>query len=339
MERETVYNVTGNIECRTMNERQVVVFDDRIEDLAIEREIFGGIAVDLTLSGTTREHVLTDGTDAFGIIIDATVPIPADVISALDELEIVARSGVGFDNVDVDATRDRDIRVTNVPDYCLDEVSTHALSLILALVRNLPVYDRRTSDGSWDWTDGVAIKRLSEQTLGIVGYGNIGSRTARKAAPFFEERLAYDPYVADDTIRSDDVGPVGFEDLLARSDVISLHPPLTEETRGMIDASAFGKMNDETILVNTSRGEVVDQQALADALDQGTIAAAGLDVMEAEPPENDQLLARNDVLVTPHAAWYSNQSMVDLRRGAAREVKRTLEDEPPKHPVEEQEWA
>lgn len=322
-----------------MSQYQVVVFDNRIEDLSIEREIFDGMPVDLTLSGTTSEHVIRDGIDAYGIIVDATVPISAEVISQLDDLEIIARSGIGFDNVDVEAARDRGIRVTNVPDYCLDEVSTHALALILSLVRKLPVYDRRTSDGVWDWSDGVPTDRLSERTLGIVGYGNIGSRAATRAEPFFDQRIAYDPYVEDAVLRSAGVEPVTFEDLLARSDVISLHPPLTDETRGMIDESAFEQMGDETILVNTSRGGVVDQQALADALDAGTIAAAGLDVLETEPPENDRLLDRDDVIVTPHAAWYSEQSMVDLRQSAAREVRRKLEGEPPKNPVEDQEWV
>lgn len=321
-----------------MSQYQVVVFDDRIRDLSVERSVFEGMPVDLTLSGTTSEDVLTDGKDAAAIIIDATVPVPAEVIADLEDLEIIARSGIGFDNVDVEAARERDIRVTNVPDYCLEEVSTHALSLILSLARKLPIYDRRTGEGVWDWSDGVPIERLAERTLGVVGYGNIGSKAAEKARPFFDRVLAFDPYVDDDVMRADEVEPVAFADLLSRSDVVSLHPPLTDETKGMIDASAFEQMGEGAILVNTSRGGVVDQKALADALDAGTIAAAGLDVLETEPPEDDRLLGRDNVIVTPHAAWYSEQSMNDLRQSAAREVRRLFEGEPPKNPVEDQDW-
>lgn len=323
-----------------MGTPRVVVFDDRILDLDIEKAAFDDVDVDLQLSGGTSEaHVVEDGADATGIIVDANVPVPASAIAAMENLEIVARSGIGFDNVALDAAREHDVRVTNVPDYCIDEVSTHAMGLILTLARKLTVYDRATSDGRWEWADGVPLQRLSDRTLGIVGHGNIGSRTAAKAEPFFDERLAYDPYVSDASLRAAGVEPVSFDDLLARSDVVTVHPPLTDETEHMFDERAFEQLSAGTIFVNTSRGGVVDQQALEAALDDGTVAAAGLDVLEREPPVDDPLLGREDVVATPHAGWYSEESMMELRRAAAHEVKRAIEGRPPLNPVDEHEWA
>ncbi|MGM0398465.1 MAG: C-terminal binding protein [Halobacteriota archaeon] len=322
-----------------MHTPRVVVFDERIADLSIERAVFDDVAVDLTLAdGISPERVATEASDAFGIIVDANVPVPASVIERLDDLRIVARSGIGFDNIDLEAAADRDIRVTNVPDYCLEEVSTHALALLLTLARKVHVYDRATSDGRWEWSDGVRIDRLSHQTLGLVGVGNIGRRMAAKATPIFDDLVAYDPYVPAEELRSSGVDPVSFETLLARSDVVSLHPPLTDETTGMIDAAALETMGEGTILVNTSRGEVIDQDALESALDDGTIAAAGLDVLETEPPVDESLLSRDDVVATPHSAWYSEDSLVELRQSAAEEVKRTIEDREPRNPVSENEW-
>ncbi|MFW6003177.1 MAG: C-terminal binding protein [Halanaeroarchaeum sp.] len=319
---------------------RVVVFDDRIPDLDIEAATFGDLDVDLRLSGGTSEaHVAEDGADATGIIVDANVPVPGSAIASMDNLEIVARSGIGFDNVDLEAAREHDVRVTNVPDYCIEEVSTHALGLILTLGRKLHVYDRETSEGRWEWADGVPIERLSEKTLGIVGHGNIGSRAAAKAEPFFGRRLAYDPYVTDSSLRDAGVEPASFEVLLSEADVVSVHPPLTAETEHMFDASAFDRMSRGTVLVNTSRGGVVDQEALATALDDGTVAAAGLDVLEREPPVDDPLLERDDVVATPHAGWYSEDAMEELRRAAAEEVKRAIEGRPAINPVDEHEWA
>lgn len=327
-----------------MPEYVVAVFDSKDETLAVEREVFEGMDVELRQPDARDEDgAIEAARDADAIIADAAVPITERLLSVLD-LRIVARAGIGFDNIDVAAAGRHGVTVTNVPDYCVDEVSTHALALLLALVRKTHVYASDTAAGGWDWERGAPIRRLGDLTLGIVAFGRIGSRAAEKALPFFERVIAADPYVDDAEIERAGVEPVAFDELLARANVISIHTPLTDETRDMFDADAFAAMDADpddgggTLLVNTSRGPVVDEDALLTALDAGTVAGAGLDVMEREPPGDSPLLGREDVIVTPHVAWYSRESQREVRRKAATEVRRALEGEDPRYPVGDSQW-
>ncbi|MFB6113548.1 MAG: C-terminal binding protein [Halodesulfurarchaeum sp.] len=319
---------------------RVVVFFDNLEDVSVEESVFEGMDVDVELTGVRDEdEIVETAAGAVGVILDANTQFTESVIDRLDDLEIISRAGIGYDNIDTDAAEERGITVTNVPDYCMDEVPAHTIGLILSLVRRLTVFDAHTADGGWDWGHGAPIPRLNELTLGVIAYGKIGSRVAKKAEHFFDTRLAYDPYVDDVTIELADVEPVGFDELLERSDVITLHPPLTDETREMIDAEAFETMGEDVILVNTSRGGVIDQDALLTALEDGTLAGAGLDVLAEEPPaEDDPLLDRDDTIITPHTAFYSEGSLVELREKAASEVKRVIEGEEPRSPVGEPDW-
>ncbi|MFB6114563.1 MAG: C-terminal binding protein [Halodesulfurarchaeum sp.] len=319
---------------------RVVVFWPNLEDVSIEESVFEGMDVDVELSKTRNEDEVIEVADgADGVIIDDQAPFTQSVIEELTDLQIISRAGIGYDNIDLDAAEANDIITTNVPDYCMDEVPTHAMALILSLFRRLEVYDEATASGDWDWVDAAPIERLNNKTLGIVAYGKLGSRVAKKAEPFFDTRLAYDPYVPDVEMELADVEPVGFEELLSRSDVITLHPLLTDETREMIDEAAFNTMGEGVFLVNTSRGEVVDIDALVEALEDGTVAGAGLDVLPEEPPPEDHpLLGRSDTIITPHAAFYSEGSLVEMRKKGAREVKRVLEGEEPRNPIEEPEY-
>lgn len=324
-----------------MDPRQVVVFDTKRPDLRIERQVFE--ALDLPVEVEMSPHrteagVIEAAMGAHGIMVDAGTPVTERVLDALDALEIVARVGIGVDNIAIDAAREQGIAVTNVPDYSVDEVSTHALGLLLTLAREIQTYSADTEAGNWDWKRGVPLFRLQERTLGVIAFGRIGRRIARKAAPLFETVVAYDPYLDDDVFERYGVERVGFEELLGRADAISLHTPLTEETESMLDSAAFGTMAERdtdagTILINTSRGGVIDEGALLEALESGTVRAAGLDVLAEEPPSDRALLDRDDVIVTPHIGWYSEESRDEVRRRSAREIGRVFQGVPPENDV------
>ncbi|MFB6300666.1 MAG: C-terminal binding protein [Halobacteriales archaeon] len=324
-----------------MDPRHVVVFDTKRPNLAIERQVFdefdGPVEIEMS-PHRTEAGVIEAAMDAEGIMVDAGTPVTERVLDALDALKIVARVGIGVDNIAIDAAHDRGIAVTNVPDYSVDEVSTHALGLLITLAREIPTYNADTEAGNWDWKRGVPLFRLQERTLGVIAFGRIGRRIAQKAKPLFETVVAYDPYLDDDVFETHGVERVGFDELLRRADAISMHTPLTEETESMIDTAAFETMAaDDTdagmILINTSRGGVIDEEALIEALDSGTVRAAGLDVLAEEPPSDRRLLDRDDVIVTPHIGWYSEESRDEVRRRAAEEIRRVFRGEIPANDV------
>jgi D-3-phosphoglycerate dehydrogenase len=253
------------------------------------------------------------------------------VIESLPRLRVVVRYGVGVDGVDVGAATERGIPVVNVPDYGTDEVANHAVGLLLGLARKLPLLDRQTRAGRWTVFEAVPVHRLAGQTVGILGCGRIGSRVARKLAGFDVRLLATDPYV---NAFPPGVEPVSRDRLLAESDYLTLHCPLTAETRHVIDRAALARMKATAVLVNTARGGLVDLEALVEALRAGRLAGAGLDVTEPEPLDPASPLLRMDqVIVTPHAAWYSEEGHGDLKRRVAEETVRVLRGERPLHCV------
>lgn len=319
---------------------RVVVSDVKRPDLAVEREVFAGRDVALDQGQYHSEAAVVEAArDAHGLVCDSGTPVTADVLDACPSLLVVVRAGVGLDNVDVAAATERDVHVCHVPDYAVDEVSTHACGLLLGLARRLFTYRADVRAGNWDWQAAPMPPRLADRTLGVVAFGRIGSRAAEKAAPFFGETVVDDPYVEDATIRAAGFEPVGFEELLARADAVTVHTPLTEETRGLFDADAFAAMGEDVLLVNTSRGGVVDEAALLAALADGTVAGAGLDVLATEPPADRELVEHPRVAVTPHVAWYSAESADEVRRTAARQVLSVLDGEEPAHAVEPGRWG
>jgi D-3-phosphoglycerate dehydrogenase len=254
------------------------------------------------------------------------------VIEGLPRLRLVVRYGVGVDGVDLTAATERGIPVANVPDYGTDEVANHAVALLLALARKITRLDRQTRAGRWDVFEAQPIHRLAGRTVGIVGCGRIGSRVARKLGGFDVRLLGHDPYIKE---FPPGVQPARLETLLAESDYVTLHCPLTAGTRHLIDGPALARMKPGAILVNTARGGIVDTAALAEALEQGRLAGAGLDVTEQEPPDRASSLFRMEqVIVTPHAAWYSEEGRSDLKRRVAEEAVRVLRGgEPPRNCV------
>jgi D-3-phosphoglycerate dehydrogenase len=313
----------------------VVVTDHVFADLDTERDILHEEGHELVFESAARstEEVVAAaaGADA---VLNCYAPMPAEVIGALERCRIIARYGIGLDTIDVPAATARGILVTNVPDYCIDEVSDHALALILALTRGVVRLDRSVRDGAWNPMVARPLHRNRGRTLGLVGFGRIARRLAEKAAAVGFEILATDPYVPDDAIASTGAGPRNLEELLAAADVVSVHAPLTEESRHLIGAPELASMHPGALLVNTSRGPLVDARAVLEALEAGHLGGAALDVLETEPPApDDPLLSRPDVIVTPHASFYSEESMAEQQRKAAEQVVAALAGEVPIYAV------
>jgi phosphoglycerate dehydrogenase-like enzyme len=289
-------------------------------DVDLERSVLEAAGIELSLGDCkTEEALIAEGRDVDAFLVQYA-SITAKVILALPHLGIVSRIGAGFDTVDTVACADQGVWVANSPDYGVGEVATHALSLMLALIRNVVGYHRDINAGTWHYLSSGRLRRASEMTLGIVGLGRIGKRMAHVSRNTFKRVIACDPYIIDGDfpayVERADLGA-----LFEQSDAVSVHTPLNDETRGMIDARVLRRMRPGSFLVNTSRGAVVTIDHLLDALDSGILAGAGLDVLPVEPPPSEsRLLGHPKVILTPHAAFFSEQSEVELRRKAAQNI-------------------
>ncbi|WP_251330807.1 C-terminal binding protein [Haloplanus pelagicus] len=311
----------------------IVVTDHDFPDLSVETAALDGADVDLRgESARTPEAVIEAAEGADGLLVQYAEITPA-VFEALPDLQAVGRYGIGVDSVDLDAATAHGVQVVNVPDYCIEEVPTHALALLLACIRKVPAYDRTIRDGTWDWTDGKPIHRLTGATLGVVGFGKLPRRLLELVAGFDLDVLVYDPYVDAGEIEAVGAEKVDLDDLLARAKYVSVHAPLTEETHHLLDAAAFERMREDAILVNTARGALVDVDALVDAVESEEIAGAGLDVLPEEPPDPTPPSDHEAIVYTPHVAWYSETSMETMRRTVAEDVLGILRGEPARNPV------
>lgn len=259
-------------------------------------------------------------------ILTCWAQVSDTAIDAADNLKIVARLGVGLDNIAVDKATSKGIWVTNVPDYCVEEVSDHGVGLTLAWTRGLALFDREARQGRWN-PAGAELRRLRNLTVGIVGYGRIGRRTAEKFKAFNSRLLAFDPYPASES----GIEFVGLSELMRQSDVVIVHAPLTSQTRHLINEDLLNLLKPGSFLINVSRGGVVDTAAVIRALDNGQLSGAGLDVLESEPDVPQALLRHPAVIITPHVAFSSDASLVELRKRASEEVVRVLLGEQPEH--------
>lgn len=275
------------------------------------------------------------------VLVVGLLPFGRDAIKRLQRVELIIRCGVGVDIIDVDAATERGILVANVPDYCSDEVADHAMMLMLACARALPAWQEALPTHGWRIPARPEVRRLNGLTVGIVGLGRIGSRVARRAGGFTPSVVAHDPYVDRSAFEEAGARRVQLAELLTTSEVITLHCPLTDETHHLLDSHAFASMRRGVIIVNTSRGAVVDISALEAALDRGVVWAAGFDVLEGEPDIDPAhpLLARSNVIVTPHIAWYSQEAQRDLGTLAAQDALRFLRGERPRSLVNPDAWA
>jgi D-3-phosphoglycerate dehydrogenase len=247
-------------------------------------------------------------------------PVNAKVFAARPEIRIVSRYGAGFDTVNTADAKKHGVWVANSPDYGVGEVATHALAMTLALLRHIVFYDRDVKSGRWHYSSSGKMQRVADMTLGIVGLGRIGKRMAHIGRNSFRRVIACDPHIIDGDFPAY-VERVGREQLFEQADAVSLHVPLNDETRGMIDAKLLGRMKPHSVLVNTARGAVVNIDDLLDALDAGRLDGAALDVLPMEPPAADARIVQHPrILLTPHAAFYSEVAAAELRRKAAQNL-------------------
>lgn len=313
-----------------MRKFKVVVTDYNYQNIDIERRILDQPDIDLIdCHCRTEEEVIMVGSDC-DVLVVQFAPITRKVIESLTQCKMIIRYAIGVDNIDLKAATEKGIYVANVPDYGIDEVSTHAVTLLLAAARKLPQTISFVKENRWDYALVKPLHRTLGSRLGLVGLGRIPCDVAKKMSGFGLDIVAYDPYA--DQARADVAGVrlMGFDELIETSDYVSVHCPLTDETRGMFNRQVFLKMKRTAILVNTARGAVINEADLAEACASGEICAAAVDVTEKEPISPDSpLLKLDNVIITPHMAWYTEESIDSLKTKLAQDVLRVIRGEPP----------
>ncbi|UJL47421.1 C-terminal binding protein [Virgibacillus sp. NKC19-16] len=297
---------------------KVVITDHEYKDLRFEDKILDHEDIEvIKMQCKTEDEVIEACHDA-DAIMNLYAPISRRVIENLKNCKVITRYGVGVDTIDLDAATEHGICIGNVPDYGVDEVSDHALALILSLLRKITTSNQIVKNGTWDVNLSKPIRRLNKLTIGLVGFGNIPRRLAMKVQALGLNVIVSDPFVSEDIAKESNVTLVSLEELCESSDLISVHVPLTASTKGMIGKEQFGMMKKGVYLVNTARGPVVDEDALLEAIESGVVAGAGLDVIETEPINPDHpFLKMENVTLTPHMAGYSEESAEEMRSKTA----------------------
>jgi D-3-phosphoglycerate dehydrogenase / 2-oxoglutarate reductase len=316
-----------------MAQFQVAVSDIVFPNLDRARAVLSTIGAELRLAEEPKPGAILRVAKDADALLATYAKITADMIRQMTRCRIISRFGIGVDNVDIPAATERGIVVTKVPDYCIDEVSDHAMALLLSAVRKIPLANSLVQQGRWEMPAVVPIHRLRGSVLGLVGFGRIPQLVTPKAQAFGMRVVSFDPYIPKDVFERANVESVDFPQLLKISDYISIHAPLLPETQSLFNANAFRQMKPHAYLINTARGPIVDEAALTRALDAGQLAGAALDVMTKEPPTGSPLLGRSNVIITPHTSFYSEESLNDLETKAAEEVVRVLKGQAPKNPV------
>ncbi|MGE5255620.1 MAG: C-terminal binding protein [Hyphomicrobiales bacterium] len=311
-----------------MSQYTVAVVSLGYESYAIEREILGAVDAELVLAPRdclTEDEVVAVAGNADAILV-REAPVSARVIDGLPRCRAIVRYGVGVDNIDLNHARQRRVYVANVPGYGTEEVSDHAAALLLACIRRLCTRDANLRQGRFETDIQEPIFRTTGKTLGLIGYGQIGRALHRKWKGFLPQRvLVFDPYAPPEVIRENGAQAAELDTLFAESDYISLHAPSTPQTRYIINAANLKKMKPTAIIVNTARGDLIDETALAKALREGRIAAAGLDVFEKEPLAPDHpFIGMPNLVLSGHVGWYSKDAVQELQTRAAREIVRVL---------------
>jgi D-3-phosphoglycerate dehydrogenase / 2-oxoglutarate reductase len=311
----------------TVAKYRVVVTDQVFPNVDVERELLGEIDAELEVA-SDRDDALqrAKGADA---LLNTYMSFDADTLQSLDSVKAIARYGIGVDNIDLEAAKANDIVVTNVPDYCVEEVATQAVALILALLRKLPQSHDKVLGGGWGLDGLRPMRRVSELTIGLVGFGRIARNVHSYLAPMGPRFLVSDPFVKE----ADGVELVELDQVFAESDAISLHAPLLPSTKGMVAKAQLDAMRDDAILVNTSRGPLVVLDDVLEALREGRIGGAGLDVFEVEPPPADKLQGVPNLIASPHTAFYSDAAVKESQTKAATQIIRVLTGGKPDYQV------
>ena len=304
---------------------RVVLTDQVFPTVDVERDILGRAGGKLNiLPDSTPETIRAEAADA-DAILTTYAAIDADTVAALKNCKVIARYGIGVDNIDLEAARRAGITVTNVPDYCVEEVADHTIALLLAVWRKIVTGNQVVRKDGWGIAQLRPVRRLRGRRLGMIGFGHIGRAVAARATTFGLELRVFDPYIDESTLAGTGVTRIGdMEELLSSADVVTIHAPLTSGTKGLIDAEAISKMKDGAVLINTSRGPIVDTGAVAEALGRGKLSGAGLDVFDEEPPDPEMLSSLETLVATPHAAFYSDEAIAESQTKAATSIVTVL---------------
>ena len=282
---------------------------------------------------TNADDILAVAKDADAILV-TYAKLTRELISQLTKCKAIGRFGLGVDNIDLPACKEKGIAVNYVPDYCIREVSDHTMALLLSLIRKIPLSNKLVQGGRWEMPAVVPIRRIEGTVLGLVGLGHIPRLVAPKAQAFGIKVIAYDPFAKPEVFKSVGVESVDLDTLLKSSDYISVHAPLLPATRGMINTAAFAKMKKGVLIVNTARGPLIDEPALLAALDSGQVGGAGLDVVTTEPLAKDSaLLGRDNVIITPHTGFYSIEALDELQSKCATDVASVLSGKKAVYPI------
>ena len=300
-------------------------------DLSIERSFFDPASIELVDAPDASEETLAKLSRDVVAIATCWGEVTEGVIRAAQNCKLICRLGIGLNNIDIQTATELGIPVTNIPDYCIEEVADHTLAMILGLTRNIAFFHYRTKRDEYDLAAGPKMNRLRGQRLGLIGFGRIGRAVRERAVAFGFDVVAH-------TSSANDHGTgcqmVSLDELLGTSDIISLHAPLNQETGHLIDAEAIQSMKRGVILINTSRGPLIDSDALQAGIESGQISGAGLDVFDLEPPNlSDPLYQRENVIVTPHAAFVSQESVIELRERVANQILAMTRGETPENIV------
>ncbi|HUF39872.1 MAG TPA: hydroxyacid dehydrogenase [Anaerolineales bacterium] len=305
--------------------KPIVLITDGLEEAGLKLLAEAAEVKDCT--GISAEDLPAALAAADAVIVRSRTKMTASVLEAASRLKVIGRAGIGVDSIDIDSARTCKIVVVNTPVATTTAVAEHALALILALARRITAADASMKQGKWLKNDLMGVE-LAGRTLGIIGVGKIGLAVARRASPFHLEIIGYDPYMQPEALRAANVEPVELNALYARADILSLHVPLTPETQGMLDDDAFKKVKPGVLVVSTSRGEVIDEAALLEALQSGRVAGAALDVFSKEPPGLTPLVAHPNVIATPHIAAQTGEAQERAAVDIATEVLNALGDQP-----------
>jgi D-3-phosphoglycerate dehydrogenase len=311
---------------------KIVITDYRFPDVEQERRAVEAAGGTLVTGQAVNEDQVAELCRDADAVLNVRAPVTRRAIAAMERCRIIVRYGIGVDSIDIPAATERGIMVANVPDYCLDEVSDHALTLLLMLSRQIASSMALAREGTWAVSTMPPVQRLRGQICGLFGCGRIGSLLAGKVSALGMRVIVHDPYLSDERAREMNAERVSFDELLARADYISLHAPLTDETHHRFGAEAFRKMRDSASIVNTARGGLIDESALLAALDAGRIAGAGLDVNESETvvtPTRTSLVKHPKIIVTAHTAWLSREARATLQLRAIEQALACLRGEIP----------
>lgn len=309
---------------------KVLLTDYEFAHLEYEEQVFNESGLDIEFikkQCITEEEVIEHAKEA-DALLNQYAPISKRVIDSLERTKVISRYGVGVNTIDIDAAQAKNITVANVPDYGMEEVSNHALALLLSWARKVTLLNNEVKQGNWDFKACVPIHRFDKQTVGVLGFGRIPRRFIEKVKPLGFQTAAYDPFVSAEEMAAAGVRKMELDEIIKESDYLSVHVPLIKETHHLLNADRFSQMKKNAVIINTARGPIIDEKALIDALEQGMIAGAALDVTEEEPvSKTSPLLQMDNVILTPHSAWYSEEAMVELRQKAAKNIVQVLKGE------------